>query len=114
MFKEPISIVKQNIGRVRKSPADCSTVPTHEKSLFLRHHDYWIIRYHRHTAFFKSARGLRYLAVLLQNPGREFHVRELLARSLDSPTLSAAGTGYGQGMNGLYAGLPVLDAEAKA
>jgi hypothetical protein len=118
MSKEAISIAKQNIGRVRKSPADSSIFPTHEECLFLRQNDYWIIRYQGHTAFVKSARGLHYLAFLLRNSGREFHVRELLARPLDASTPLAAVALHGDVMSGLYVGvhadIPVLDAQAKA
>ncbi len=85
--------------------ADWPSLPSHEKSLFLRQNDYWTIRCHGHTALFKSTRGLRYLAVLLRDPGREFHVRELLAGAV---------VAHGRVTGGLYGGVPVLDAQAKA
>jgi hypothetical protein len=88
--------------RLRESLADRSSVATREESLFLRHNDYWIIRYRGHAALLKSTRGLHYLLVLLREPGREFHVTELLASPMAVPT------------GGLYAGVPVLDAQAKA
>jgi hypothetical protein len=87
---------------------------THNKSLFLRLNDYWIIRYHGHGALLESTRGLQYLAVLLRDPGREFHVRELLARSMDVSTPAATVAANGPVTGGLYAGIPVLDAQAKA
>ncbi len=62
----------------------------------------------------KSTRGLHYLAVLLRAPGREFHVRELLARPMDVSTPAAAVAANGRVMGGLYDGVPVLDAQAKA
>jgi hypothetical protein len=113
---------EQKVERIRESLTDCSSVPTHEESLFLRQNDYWIIRYHGRTALLKSTRGLHYLAVLLRGPGREFHVRELLARPMDVPTPAGAvaahgcATGglYGGVMGGLYGGVAVLDAQAKA
>jgi non-specific serine/threonine protein kinase len=113
MSKEASSRAKQRVQRIQESFVDCSIFSTHEESLFLRQNDYWIIRYHGHTAFLKSARGLRYLAVLLRNSGREFHVRELLARPLDASTLAATAV-HGQVNGGLYAGVPALDAQAKA
>jgi non-specific serine/threonine protein kinase len=103
---------KQKIERIRKSVADCSSLPPHEESLFLRQNDYWTIRYHGHAALLKSTRGLHYLAVLLRNPGREFHVRELLARPIDAST-PAAVAAKERVTRGLYAGVPVLDARAK-
>jgi hypothetical protein len=114
MSKETISSAKQQAERVRQSPEDCSILPRHEKSLFLCQNDYWLIRYQGNTAFLKSTRGLRCLAVLLRNAGREFHVRELLAQPLDASTLSASVAMHGHAIVGLYAGVPVLDARAKA
>jgi len=105
---------EQKGERIRKSLSDCSSLPTHEASLFLRQNDYWTIRYHGHAALLKSTRGLHYLAVLLRAPGREFHVRELLARPMDISTPAAAVAAAGCVTGGLYAGVPVLDAHAKA
>jgi hypothetical protein len=84
---------------------DWPSLTTREESLFLRQNDYWIIRYHGHAALLESTRGLRYLAVLLRDPGREFHVRELLAGAV---------VAHGRVTGGLYGGVPVLDAQAKA
>ncbi len=104
----------QKVEGVRESLAIDSILPTHQESLFLHQDDYWIIRYHRHTAFLKSTRGLCCLAVLLRNPGREFHVRELLGRSMDASipatVVGVPGTVAGE----LYTGIAVLDARAKA
>ncbi len=105
---------EQEVERIRESLADCSIRRTHEESLFLRRNDYWIIRYHGHAALLKSTRGLHYLAVLLRHPGREFHVKELLARPMDVSTQTAAVVANGRVTGGLYAGVPVLDAQAKA
>jgi len=49
---------------------------------------------------------------LLSDPGREFHVRELLARPRDASTPAVAVAAYGR-VVGLSAGVPVLDAKAK-
>jgi non-specific serine/threonine protein kinase len=112
-INRPLSSAEQKVARVREPGVDCSIVSPREEAFFLRQNDYWIIRYDGHTAFIKSARGLRYLAVLLRNSGREFHVRELLARALDASTLTAAGAMHGQVIGGLYAGVPALDAQTK-
>ena len=105
---------EQKVERIRKSLSDCSSLPPHEASLFLRQNDYWTIRYHGHAALLKSTRGLHYLAVLLRAPGREFHVRELLARPMDVLTPASAVAAAGCVTGGLHAGVPVLDAQAKA
>ena len=102
----------RSVERMWESLADCPSFPTHEEFLFSRHNDYWIIRYQGHGALLKSTRGLHYLAVLLRNSGREFHVRELLSHPMDASTPAAAVAAIGGVTSGLY--VPVLDARAKA
>jgi hypothetical protein len=97
-----------------ESLADCSNPATDEGSLFLRQNDYWAIRYRGHTALLKSTRGLHYLAVLLRNPGHEFHVGELLARPTGVSTPAAPIVANRRVTGGLRAGVPMLDAQAKA
>ena len=103
----------QEVERILESLADRSSLATHKESLFLRQNDYWTIRYHGHAALLKSTRGLHYLLVLLREPGREFHVRELLARLIYVSTPAALSANE-RVTGGLYAGVPVLDAQAKA
>jgi hypothetical protein len=103
--------VGANLAKQKK--VDWPSLTTREESLFLRQNDYWIIRYHGHAALLKSTRGLRYLAVLLRDPGREFHVRELLARLIYVSTPAALSANE-RVTGGLYGGVPVLDAQAKA
>jgi len=93
---------------------DCSNPPTEEGCLFLRQNDYWTIRYEGHTALLKSTRGLHYLDLLLRNPRREFHVRELIVRSIDALTPRAVGCEWTCHGRTLYAGVPALDGQAKA
>jgi hypothetical protein len=87
---------------------------THKESLFLRQNDYWIIRYHGHAALLKSTLGLQYLAIFLRDPGREFHVRELLAHPIAVSAPAAVVAANQRVTGGLCAGFPVLDAQAKA
>jgi|SRR5437016_2861455 len=100
--------------RSRTSRAINSIRPTPEEPLLLRQKDYWIIRYHGHTAFLKSTRGLLNLAVLLRNPGREFHVMELLAHPMDASTRPLPVAIHGHVMGERHAGLRVLDTQAKS
>src|SRR6266487_6109426 len=104
----------RSVEQIRESLADPSSFPTHEVSSFSRQNDYWIIRYHGHTAFLKSTRGLCYLAVLLRDPGREFHVREFLALTAAVSNSGCAVAENGRVRVGSYVGIPVLDAQAKA
>jgi hypothetical protein len=70
-----------------------------------------IIRYYGQGAFLKSTRGLCCLAVLLSDPGREFHVTELVARQMAVSTPVPANQRV---TSGLHTGIPMLDAKAKA
>jgi hypothetical protein len=101
---------EQKVERIRESLADKSSLAAREESSFLRQNDYWIVRYHGHAALLKSTRGLHYLAVLLRDPGREFHVRELIARPIDASTLAAVVAAKGRVTDAFDAGLPLLDA----
>jgi hypothetical protein len=105
---------EQKVERIRESLADGSSLATRGRSLFSRQNDYWIIRYHSHAALLKSTLGLRYLAALLREPGREFHVRELLARPTGVSTPAAPIVANRRVTGGLRAGVPMLDAQAKA
>jgi hypothetical protein len=109
------------VRSVRESLANRPALLMHEESLFLRQNDYWMIRYHGHTALLKSMRGLCCLAVLLRYPGREFHVSELLA-SLMEASIPASGVTANRHLRDTGDQLvatefadagPVLDAQAK-
>jgi hypothetical protein len=96
--------------------SNCPNPMARDRSLFLRQGDYWTICYQGQIVLLKATRGLHYLALLLRNPGREFHVSDLAGHAIGKrlalgkdghtthswrdPFLSDAG--------------PVLDAQAKA
>jgi tetratricopeptide (TPR) repeat protein len=78
--------------------------PTVRGAIFRNEGDYWLLTYEGVSARVKDARGLHYLAQLLQYPGREFHVLDLLAQaSGEGPDAVRVADG----------GLEVLDAPAK-
>ena len=112
IMKNPPPLLSQDHMNPRFQPK--TSFRTHEKSLFLRQNDYWIIRYDGHTALLKSTRGLQYLAILLSDPGREFHVSELIAGTRDASTQAAGFVVHGPVTAELYTGITVLDAQAKA
>lgn len=63
----------------------------HGASLFMRQGDYWTIGFKGKVVQLRATRGLEYIARLLRDPGREYHVTDLLERpSADS---AAVGTG---------------------
>ena len=75
--------------------------------------DYWSISFEEHTARLRDLKGMRYLARLLADPGREFHVLDLVssgvAPSASPPvTNDPAVTLSGWGDSG-----SMLDAQAK-
>jgi len=114
MPKPEIFGAEQKVERIQETPEHGLSLATHEESLFIQPNDYWTIRYQGHVGLIKSTRGLHYLAILLRDPGREFHVRELLAHPLDASAPSAGVAVPEQVTGGLFYGFPVLDAQAKA
>src|SRR5262245_60104107 len=114
MPKPEIFAAEQKVERIQETPEHGLSLATHEESLFIQPNDYWTIRYQGHVGLIKSTRGLHYLAILLRDPGREFHVRELLAQALDASAPSAGVAVPEQVTGGLFYGFPVLDAQAKA
>jgi non-specific serine/threonine protein kinase len=59
-----------------------------KEALFINQGDYWKISYQGSQAILKATRGLRCLSCLLRHPGREFHVRELIAFLAETPFAS--------------------------
>jgi hypothetical protein len=79
------------------------------RATLARDGDIWTTSYGGRTARMKALKGFAYLAVLVGEPGREFHVLDLVAREHPAPERGDAGR------ERLPADLgPVLDARAKA
>ncbi len=75
--------------------------------------DFWTLRYESTVAHIKDVKGLRYLRELLRNPGREFHVADLLGSFADvDPDAPRATVHDGPVSLGGDAG-EMLDARAK-
>ena len=53
--------------------------PAGELNVFRREGDYWSVIFEGHTVHVRDLKGMRYLARLLADPGREFHVLDLVA-----------------------------------
>ena len=105
---------QQNAQRVAGCFPRHLSLPPAQECLFLRQHDYWTIRYHGVAALLKSTRGLYYLAVMLREPGREFHVLDLVAYAIEASSLAAVVVANGRVRLGLSAAVPIVDAKAKA
>jgi hypothetical protein len=59
--------------------------PPPAANVFHRDGEYWTLVYQGGVCRLKDAKGLRYLAVLLQAPAREFHVLDLAALTTGRP-----------------------------
>jgi tetratricopeptide (TPR) repeat protein len=53
--------------------------PVASANVFRREGDYWSVAFEGHTVRVRDLKGMRYLARLLADPGREFHVLDLAA-----------------------------------
>jgi hypothetical protein len=96
-----------------------AAAPTVSRNLFRREGEYWTVVFDRVVVRLRDAKGLRHLARLLADPGREFHVVELEAA--DRPAMPAAVGPGGRAGAGELAVRPdlgdagaLLDATAKA
>ncbi|CAN5362564.1 hypothetical protein BH23CHL1_BH23CHL1_23130 [soil metagenome] len=96
-------------------PRDTSTAGAcvADEHVFRREGDYWSVAFDGHTVRLRDLKGLRYLARLLANPGREFHVLDLVAGergwSGDASRRVEHGLAFSSGLD---AGI-ALDAHAK-
>jgi hypothetical protein len=62
-------------------------------NVFRREGDTWMIAYEGVTVRLREAKGLRYLALLLAQPGREIHVADLAAKAGGGEAVPASGSG---------------------
>jgi tetratricopeptide (TPR) repeat protein len=90
-----------------------SSHPAMHASVFRREGEYWSIAFEGQIFRLKDAKGLRYLGRLLEDPGREFHVLDLVALEEGlSETLGSPPREVDRAARLGDAG-PVLDPEAK-
>jgi len=58
--------------------------PAASVNIFRREGDYWTVTFEEHTIRVRDLKGMRYLARLFADPGREFHVLDLVALETSS------------------------------
>jgi Domain of unknown function (DUF4118) len=93
--------------------------PTHHfgrDCVFCKHGDYWTIQYEGEVAWLKATRGLECVACLLGQPGREFHVTELIGQAEpvnDLRDQRPEKVGNHMRIGSLESGDPILDTHAK-
>jgi tetratricopeptide (TPR) repeat protein len=96
-------------GGMRLGEGESAPAP----SVFSREGDYWSIVFEGHTIRMRDLKGLRYLSRLLADPGREFHVMDLVVGERDAPASGSVSPELG-----LRSSIPgdageLLDARAK-
>ena len=87
--------------------------PVAEPSVFRREGDYWSLVFDGRTVHVRDLKGMRYLAHLLAQPGREFHVLDLVAAESGMPATEESGQAIGVAHAGFGDAGPLLDVRAR-
>ena len=75
--------VAPQVTAVHREPTE--EQPMASANVFRREGDYWTVTFEGHTVRVRDLKGMRYLARLFADPGREFHVLDLVAAETGSP-----------------------------
>jgi hypothetical protein len=109
-------LAAQTRGRLEAAVATepAREAPTVAPATFRLDGDMRVVSFAGGSAAMRDLKGFRYLARLLADPGREFHVLDLVAVEQGTlPTGAHAVVETGDGLGSGGAGLPVLDDEAR-
>jgi tetratricopeptide (TPR) repeat protein len=87
--------------------------PVASVNVFRREGDYWTVIFEGHTIRVRDLKGMRYLARLLADPGREYHVLDLVAAETGSGAQVASSHAAGLPRSALGDAGESLDAQAK-
>ena len=111
IFEQIGAVSQERLAAEACAPRAPATAPARDASSasFRREGDYWSVVYDGQTARFRDSTGLQYLARLLGDPGREFHVLDLVALKTGSSSSDDARAVADGGDAG-----ELLDASAKA
>jgi tetratricopeptide (TPR) repeat protein len=82
-------------------------------NVFRREGDYWLVIFDGRTVHVRDLKGMRYLARLLADPGREYHVLDLVAAETDPGTQVDSGQTTNLPRSALGDAGEILDARAK-
>jgi len=95
------------------SPDAVRRTAVEQSNVFRRDGEYWTVGYGGMVVSLRDTKGLRDLAHLLAEPGREFHVLDLIAGGTDARSISSTeAVENGLGRDGR--GEPVIDQAARA
>jgi tetratricopeptide (TPR) repeat protein len=84
-----------------------------DPNVFRREGDYWSVVFEGRTVRVRDLKGVRYLARLLADPGREFHVLDLVAAESGPTGATVSGRAAGLSLTGPGDAGEMLDARAK-
>jgi hypothetical protein len=82
-------------------------------SVFRRDGDYWSVVFDGRTVHVRDLKGMRYLARLLADPGREYHVLDLVAAETGRDATADSGQAANLPHSALGDAGEILDARAK-
>jgi tetratricopeptide (TPR) repeat protein len=103
---------EEAVARVEgRDGTDESLAP--DVSIFRREGDYWSVVFDGRTVRVRDIKGMRYLARLLADPGREFHVLDLVAAKTGNIPQTESGRAAELPGTGLGDAGEILDAQAK-
>jgi tetratricopeptide (TPR) repeat protein len=112
---ERIGVVEHTGGAVlipvALEPKNNACAP--DLNVFRREGDYWAVSFDGQTVRVRDLKGTRYVARLLADPHREFHVIDLVAGEMDMPASGDTAAEPGLSYAALGDAGPVLDARAK-
>jgi hypothetical protein len=113
-LRKTVEALLASLGEARSGAVTPTVRPPSGASVFRREGEYFTIVF-EHDAFrLRDSKGLRFLALLLASPGKEFHVLDLTAAESGAPAeTTSAGAGELLGYGPSDAG-EVLDRQAKA
>ena len=77
--REDHAVLELQAARTTLDRIEVAASATAETNVFRREGDYWLMVFDGQTVRVRDLRGIRYLAQLLANPGREVHVLDLVA-----------------------------------
>ena len=87
--------------------------PVASVNVFRREGDYWSVIFDGHTVHVRDLKGMRYLARLLADPGREYHVLDLVAAETGRGAQVDSGRAADLPRSALGDAGEILDARAK-
>jgi hypothetical protein len=115
---ERVAQVERGLGDVGQDGVGAAAVqaePTSPTTALMRcEGDVWAFRFNSHAVHIRDSKGVRYLSVLLANPGIEIHSLELAGSPTDPGARGRAVRSEGLSPATADDAGPVLDAEAKA